>query len=157
MAIENRELKYAGAGVAIILIWFLYVKDMIAPFLISQPPYIAAVIYHIGIYLGIYLLSSLLVTSFSRIKISLISISILAGLDIIDAPYIISDTGVFNTSVEYWYTTYDAMFGSLLANFFSGHALWVAVYMVVPILLIAIIPIWITNPKAIKKVLTGNG
>ena len=64
-------------------------------------------------------------------------------------------SGFFNTSVEYWYTTYDAMFGSLLSNFFSGYSLWVAVYIIVPILLIFILPIIISRPKEIKKALLG--
>lgn len=154
--IEDKELKYAGIGVAVLLVWFLYAKDAIAPFLISQPPYIAAVIYHLGIYAGVYLLSAILVQKYNRVKFSLISISILMGLDIIDAPYIISKTGVFNTSIEYWFTTYDAMFGSILQNFISGQILWAAVYIIIPILLIFIIPIVISKPGAIKKALLGQ-
>ena len=155
--IENRELKYAAFGVAIILVWFLYIKDLIAPFLSSQPPYIATLVYHAGIYMGVYLLSGLLVSNFNRIKFSAISISILMGLDIVDSPYILNSQGIFNTSIDYWYTTYDAAFGSLLSNLFSGHNLWLMVYVVIPILLIFIIPIWISNPKIIKNVLIGNG
>jgi hypothetical protein len=151
--IENKELKYAFGGIAVILIWFLWAKDKIAPFLSSQEPFIAAIIYHLGIYVGIYMLSNLLVSKFSRIKFSVISILILAGLDIVDAPYIVDKMGNFNTSVEYWYTTYDALFGSLLSNFFSGTNLWNMVYIVVPILLIVVIPILIANPKAIKNAL----
>lgn len=154
--IENKELKFAGFGVALLLIWFLYVKDAIAPFLASQPPYIAAIVYHLGIYAGVYLLSAILVKGYNRMKFSIISISILMGLDIVDAPYVISNTGAFNTSMEYWFTTYDAMFGSILNMFISGHALWAAVYIVVPILLIFIIPIMIAKPGAIKKALLNQ-
>lgn len=154
--IENKELKYAGIGALILIGWFLYAKEAIAPFLASQQPYIAAIIYHIGFYIGIFMLSSLLVSGEKRLKFSIISILILTGIDIIDAPYIINSLGQFNTSVEYWYTTYDAMFGSILSNFFSGPLLWMMVYIVVPTLLIFVIPIWIANPKAIKNVLISK-
>lgn len=154
--IENKELKYAAIGAGILILWFLYIKDLIAPFLSSQPPYIAAVVYHLGIYVGIYLLSAILVSNYNRIKFSAISISVLIGLDIADTPYVISKLGIFNTSIDYWYTTYDAAFASLLSPIFSGHALWAAVYIVIPILLIFIIPIIIAKPGAIKKALLNQ-
>jgi hypothetical protein len=151
--IENKELKFAAVGALILYLWFSIFKDMLAPYLLSMPAYIATLIYHLGFYLGIYFLSNILYSDKSkRLKFSLVAISILIGIDIVDSPYLLSH-GVINTSIEYWNTTYDAAFASLLQNIFRGDILQFMVYRTIPFILIFIIPIIISNPKKIKEYL----
>jgi len=153
--LEKREILFAFIGGLIIIGWFLLIQNLIAPFLIGLPAFVATFIYHLGIYIGIFFLSSILVSSALRIKFSLSTISILIGLDIIDAPYIVNSLGLPNKTVDYWYTTYDAALQNIFSYFTSGHIIWVLTYIVVPIFLICILPILISNPKAIKKAILG--
>lgn len=151
--IEKKELIFAGVGIAIILLWFFFVKDFISPFLEAMPAWLAVIIYHSGIYIGIFFLSTLLVTTKYKIKFSLITISILAGMDLIDTPYVVSKMGVLNKSIDYYFTTYDAALYSIYSHFLSGNLLWWAIYPISGIILIIVIPILISNPKNIWKTL----
>lgn len=152
--LERKEVSYALIGASIILIWFLYVKDLIAPFLSSMPAFLATIIYHFGIYIGIFLLSTLLISKKTRLKFSFITASIYTGIDLIDTPYVVSKLGILNTSIDYWFTTYDAAFYSIYSLFLHGKLLWFVLYPVTGILLILLIPILIYNPKRIWKAIT---
>lgn len=149
--LEKKELMYALVGASIILLWFLLVKDLISPWLATISPFFAAIIYHVAVWIGIFFLASILASKKLRIKFSLITISILAGIDIIDAPYIISKSGIINTSTDYWFTTYDAAFASIYSLFAHGYFLYLLVYIITPIFLIAILPILIAQPKIILR------
>ncbi len=153
LKLEKRELLYAGIGSVVILTWFLLFKDLIAPFLVVMPIFFSALIYHIGFYIGIFLISSLLVKTKNRLKFSIIAICVLTGIDIIDTPYIVSNLGVLNTSIDYYFTTYDAMFYSIYSTFASGRFLWWLIYPITGIMLILVIPILISTPKRIWKII----
>ena len=149
--LEKRELLYTLIGGIIILVWFLLIKDLIAPYLIILPNILSVLIYHTGFYIGIFLLSSILVSTKLKLKFSFIAISILTGIDLIDTPYMVSRLGILNTGVDYYFTTYDAGFYSIYSLFISGKLLWWLVYPITGILLILIIPVLISTPKRIWK------
>lgn len=158
--IEKKELLYLFLGIGILFSWMFYVKDVVEPHLRNTNPFFAAIIFHIAVYLAIYILVLVLTTKKAALKISIISILLWIGFDIVDAPYIVSQSGILNTSVDYWFTTYDAAFYSIYKLFvpnlivFGKSLLWIFVYIITPIILVLLSPIIAVGPKKLTKILS---
>lgn len=153
LKLEKKELIFAIVGIAFLFSWFLFIKDDLTPILESINPIFATILFHLGVYIAIFLLAYLLLPKKYKVKISFIALSILVGLDIADAPYIIDKSGIINKSIDFWFTTYDAAFATIYSNFVSGYVLYFLVYIITPIFLIFILPIIIARPKKIVEAL----
>lgn len=162
--IEGREVLYMFLGFLFLVTWFLWLKNLVAPFLEEIPPIIAFVIYNIGIVGALFAISSVFQVGKQRFKFAIVAILIGMGIDIIIAPYLVTTHGSIITNVDYWYVSTDAAFGSLYASFipnimvplFNVSLRWIITYIVTPFLFVFLLPVIITDPKAIKKILGGN-
>jgi len=150
--LEKKELMFAAIGVAVILTWFLWVQDLILPHLENIFPFFAMLIYQSGIFIGLAFISTILNTTKTRIKASIIAFMILVGEDVIMAPFIVGKDGVINHAVTYWYASTDAGFASLWSLILPNSFVWFFTYVVTSVLLMFVIPIIIANPKFIRKV-----
>ena len=148
---ELKELLYTITGVVIILVWFLWLKDLIAPFLLSIPLFLAMIIYEFGLWIGLFFMSSILNSTKFRLKIATIIFLVQMGVDIISAPYMISHAGIIDMHSEMWYVATDTGWGSLWSYIIPMGWLWTFTYIITPILLMLVIPGIIANPKSIKK------
>ena len=155
MELEPKELIYAGVGITILLVWFLWLKQIIAPYLINLPSFVAMLIYNIGLFVGLLFLFSLLDSMSIKIKISSIMFLIFVGIDIIAAPYMVSHQGIINQGADMWYVSADAGWTSLYDYFLPTSWLWYATYIFTPIMLILILPIIIAEPRIIGKAFGG--
>lgn len=151
--IEKSEIKYAIIGAAILTLWFLYIQKAIAPYLQTLNPFLAFVVYQSGLFLGIYLLASVVSSKKIQLKLTIASISLLIGYDIWVAPYLVSGAGVIATNVEYWYVSSDVAMASLFSSFLPQGMVYIATYVVAPIILMFIVPIILAKPHEIKKML----
>jgi hypothetical protein len=176
--IEKRELLFAVTGIIFLLIWFLFLKPLIAPSLSGIFSFLAMIIYNIGTLIGLFFVASILDSKKTRIKASIIAFLVLMGEDLIMAPYVVSTAGIINTNVDYWFVSTDAGWGSLhqlwvpaIANSWnwliahtttiilpgldlfvtSGYLIWIFTYIITPILISFVIPIIIGNPKLIRN------
>jgi hypothetical protein len=158
MKIEGKEIKYAIAGVTLIMMWFLLVRPAIAPFLQTIPPIFAMIIFQAGLLGGLLMLSTLLNGHAFHIKFSIITFIILLGINILTPPYLVAQNGTIHTEVDYWYVSTDAAFGTLYASipFVPITWVWYLVYIFTPIMLMVVIPVIITNPNVIKKTIQGS-
>lgn len=156
--IEGKEIKYAIGGVALIMLWFLFVRPALAPFLQTIPPIFAMLIFQAGLLAGLLLLSTLLNGHAFHIKFSIITFIILLGINILTPPYLVSIDGTIHKDIDYWYVSTDAAFGSLYSgvSFVPASWIWYLVYILTPILLMVVIPVIITNPQVIKKTIQGG-
>jgi hypothetical protein len=155
--IERTEVEYATAGIFIILAWFLWLRNVIAPFLQSVHPFIAMLIYQIGLLAGLFLIANILVEKKGNIlPLSLSAFLIFIAVDIVVAPYMVSMDGNINTAVDYWYVSSDAGFAALYRLFLPKFLVWDSTYILTPIILGLVIPIIVSSPKQIKKALTGK-
>lgn len=157
-SIEKKEILYAVAGMVFILAWFLWIKNLFAPLISGWHPFIAMLVYQVGMFIGLFGISSLLNGDTKRkFKITLIIFLIVIGLDIIIAPYMVNKLGVITTTADMWSVSTDAGFGalyhSLIGNsmIFGVSFVWILTYIITPILLILIIPILIGKPKEIHQ------
>lgn len=152
--IEKSELKYVALGGIIIISWFLFAKPILAPFLQGIMPFFAMIAYQLALYVGILIVAIALIDNASaRIKLSLCAFLVLLALNIISAPYTVNANGSITTSVDYWYVSADAGFGSLYQFLLPAWLVWPSVYLATPILLGLVIPILLWDPKQIKKAL----
>jgi hypothetical protein len=156
--IEGKEIKYAIGGVSLIMIWFLFVRPAIAPFLQTLPPIFSMLIFQAGLLGGLLLLSTLLNGHAFHIKFSIITFIILLGVNILTPPYLVAQNGTIHTEVEYWYVSTDAAFGSLYTSipFIPASWIWYLVYIFTPIILMVVIPVIITSPNVIRKTIQGG-
>lgn len=149
--LEKKEILYAFVGVLFIIIWFLWVKNLIAPSLIKLPPFLAMIIYSFGFLIGFGFISSILTSTKLKIKASIIGFLFVLGVDLIYAPYIVNKVGVINQTVDYWFVTTDAAIASLWDLILPNNFIWFFTYIITPVLFMFIIPILIANPKIISK------
>jgi hypothetical protein len=168
--IEKKEILYSLSGVILLLMWFLWIKNLISPYLEHIFPFFAMLIFDVGLMAGLFLMSFMLNSTKIKLKVSFIVFLILMGTDIIAAPYMVSSNGVINTNPEMWFTSSDVGWASLYQtfipnvsipidiNFLNIHlifnTIWTMTYIITSILLMFVIPIIVGNPKIIKKALT---
>jgi hypothetical protein len=153
--LEKRELLFLILGAIIIFAWFLYFKDIVAPFLSNIPIILAVLLFHSAFYAGIFLISGVLTKNITRIKFDFIVILGHFIMDVIDAPYIVTKAGIINKNVDFWFTTYDAAISSIATHFVSGYNLWLTTYVFVPIAAFIVIVI-IATPKRILNIFKYN-
>ena len=152
--INKTELKYLGLGAMIIIGWFLFAKPLLAPFLQGIPVFISMMVYQVMLYIGLLIVAvALLDNTSARIRASLLVFLVALSWNIISAPYTVNANGTITTTVDYWYVSADAGFGSLYQLFLPAWSVWFMVYIVTPIILGFAIPILLWNPKQIKKAL----
>jgi len=151
--ITKRELLYALLGTIIILSWFLYLRDIIAPLLEGLPPIVAMLLFNTGLFFGLYLLSSILDSKATRFKMSFLVLMVFLGIDILAPPYLVLKDGFIVKSIELWFVSTDAAIGSFYQSFSSGYAVFFLTYIVTPILFLFVIPIIVSDPGKIKRVL----
>lgn len=161
--IEKKEVFFAILGATIILLWFLWLKDFVAPYLIILPPILAMSIYYSGLFIGLILLSSVLNLKGKKKKrgmkfpILISSISFIIGLDVVSPPFLVTKAGELIKSIDYWFVKPDVVFGHTLVGLgVHGLILWILVYLVIPIILMFIIPIILLNPKKIRNIIDGG-
>jgi hypothetical protein len=157
--IERKELVYASIGIIFILVWFLKLRIFIAPLLEKLHPFIAMLIFNSGLFLGLYLLSGILNGKKIMLKGTLITFCVLLGVDILYAPYLVSEAGtIINSNLDYWYVSTDVGFGSLYASFvpsvpvFGLNSIWALTYIVTPALLMLIVPIVVLSSRKIAQI-----
>jgi len=153
MKLEKKELLYAASGVAFILLWFLVLRNFIAPFLQDMFPFFAMIIYNFGLFVGILGLSSILDSNSSKWKLVLISFSIILGIGIISAPYAVSTSGAINNGIEYYYVAADVGFASLWQLIVPSSLVWTMTYVVSSTLMLLVLPILIGTSKQISRIL----
>jgi hypothetical protein len=151
--LEKKELIFAFIGVVVLMGWFLYLKDLIAPFLNHLNPFFAMIIYNVGLFIGIFLMGSLLDGGMKKFKISIVGTLMFMGLDIMVAPYSVAESGIIATSVDYWYASTDAGFAALYSVIFPTSWLWFLTYIITPFLLVFIIPIVVFGSKQISEMI----
>ena len=151
--IEKKEIMYAIAGIVFLIFWVLFIRDRIAVYLGGMFPFWAMLIYNLGFFLSIVLLSSVLEDRIKQVKLIFISFVMYLGFSVLDTPFLVSKLGIINSSVDLWYTSSDIGFASLYSLFTSGNMVWVLTYVMTPFLLICLIPIIIAYPKIITKAL----
>ena len=149
--VEKKEILFFFIGTIFILLWFLYLRNLISHFLFNLHPFIAMLLFQTGLFIGLTFLSSMLDSWKVKLGVSSIIFLIIVGIDIIVAPYLVDINGIINKSVEMWYVSADVGFGALYSLFLPSNLIWYAVYIFTPILLIFIIPILISNRRIIKK------
>lgn len=155
--LEKKELIYSFVGLGFLLLWFLVIRDLIAPLLLGIFPLFAMLIYSIGLGGGIYLLTGILNGKHkTRVKISIIFFMVTIGLQIISAPYLVSNSGVIATNIDYWNVSSDVAFASLYNLFLPTSWVWFFTYVITPALLIFILPIVIGTSKQIRKAFGEN-
>jgi hypothetical protein len=151
--VERKELMYATAGLGFILLWFLYVRELLAPYLLNMFPFIAMLIYNFGLFVGILGLSSILKSDKSKWKIVLIAFSVILGIGILTAPYLVNHDGTINTTADMYNVGADTGFASLWALIVPQSWVWFMTYIVSSTLTLLIIPVAIGSPKQIARVL----
>jgi hypothetical protein len=151
MKIEKKEIIYALIGVASILMWFLWLRKIIAPTLETLPPFIAMVLYNFGLFIGLFLISGVLNGRNVRWRSALITFVIILGVDILYAPYLVTTSGELLNDFDYWYVSTDIGFGSLYSYFLPLAWVWTFTYIITPVLLMVFFPIIILKPKQIAK------
>ena len=154
--IEGKELKFAFVGIAIILVWTLFIRNLITPTLSQMPPILAMLLYNLGLLLGIAIISSTLDSGKIKIGISAVAFLILLGVNILNGPFLVSAAGAINTNVDAWYVTTDVGFANLWSYIVPSTSIYNMTYVVTPILLILIIPIIISDPRKIYKAIQGE-
>lgn len=154
--LDQKEIRFAAIGAAVIMIWFLFIRNLIAPTLQLIPPIIAMLIYNIGLLVGLLMLGKILSDSKkSKAKISVITFIVIIGINILTAPYLVSPQGMITTNVEYWYVAADAGIASFWQYFVPMDKVWLFTYIISPILLIFVVPVIGSNPKKIAKIFKG--
>jgi hypothetical protein len=161
--IERKEILYALLGVLFIIGWVVFLQPIIAPYLQAIPPILAMLIYQSGFFVGALFVANILDSKKVQFKASIILFIVLLGLDLIYPPFLLSQGGVINMSVDQWYVASDAGIASLYQMFvpqilihipFTDTAIalvWLLTYILTPILLILVIPIIIGDPKTIAR------
>jgi len=153
LKIEKKELIYATVGVAFLLLWFLLIRNWIEPLLVNMFPFLAMLIYNFGLFVGILGLSSILDSNKSKWKLVTIAFSIILGIGIISAPYLVSYTGAINTTADMYNVGADVGFASLWSLIVPQSWVWFMTYIVSATLLLLIIPVLIGTSKQIAKIL----
>jgi len=151
--VEKKEMLYASVGVAFLLLWFLLVRGWIEPLIANWFSFIAMMVYNFGLFVGILGLSSLLESNKSKWKLVIIAFSIILGIGIISAPYLVSNSGFVNTTADMYNVGADVGFASLWSLIVPQSWIWFMTYIVSPTLLILVIPILIGTSKQISKIL----
>jgi len=151
MKIERKEIKYGAAGFIFMMLWFLWLKDLIAPALEGMNHFFAMIIYNLGFLIGIYFIAGFL-NGKHKIKTSTIVFMLFIGTNILMGPYLVSKQGVIQKGVEMWFAAGDVGIASLWQSIgITGTTLWFFTYIVSGFLLIFLIPILISDPKKIYK------
>lgn len=148
---ETKEIIFTISGMILLLVWFLWLKDIAAPFLMSIPPFIAMLLYSSVLFISLYLMTSVLDGKTFKLKLSATVWLFALGLDIIEAPYLVTKAGELLTSADYFFVSSDFGFGSLYHAFLPLSWVWFATYIFTPIILMLIVPALILAPKQIAK------
>ena len=151
--LEKKEIFFASAGMAFTLFWFLWFKDLVAPFLQGIFPFIAMIIYNMGLFAGLLMMSELLKKNSYRWRILLMSFSIILGIGILSAPYLVSHEGIINKNVDFWYVSNDVGFSSLFGLFMPQSWLWGMTYVFSSTMMIFIVPTIIGTSKEVAHLL----
>lgn len=151
--LEKREIKYAIYGAAMILLWFLYVRPIIATSLQTVPPVIATILFQVGLLAGLLFLSTFLNGHQFHIRFSLITFMVVLGIGILTPPYLVTQTGSIHKEVDLWYLSADAAFADMWGHYVPASMIWNFTYIVTPILLMIVIPVLLTDSGTIKKIL----
>lgn len=156
--VEKKEAIFIGIGLAIILLWFLLIKDLVAPFLSTLFPLFAMLLYNLGFFVGFYFLSAPLNGHGIKWKI-IISLCIgVVGISLLNAPYMVGKDGVINHNAEYWFVSADAGVGSFYSLFIPASAtifgvswIWLLTYPFSISLILLFIPTIFLAPKQVAK------
>lgn len=154
--LEKREIMFALIGTIIILVWFLQIRHIIAPYLQTLHPFIAMLIYNFGLFIGLYLLAAPLDGKSVQWKTAIIIFVVFLGVDLLYAPYLVNDNGTIEKGFDYWYVATDSGFGSLYAEFLPANMIWTATYIFTTVVLVFILPVVILAPRQVAK-LFGHG
>jgi len=111
--LEKKEIEYMFVGVVFLLLWFLYIREMIAPYLQNVYPFFAMLIFNSGMFFSLYLIFSILNGKETQLKLTILSFLLFIGMDIIAPPYLLSPQGVFATTSDYYFVSTDYGFGRL--------------------------------------------
>ncbi len=150
--IETKEIIFTLIGMTGIILWFVFLKDLVAPFLSSLPTLVAYPIFYSFIFLFIFLLSSILIGTFTKVRFSLALFSLLISLQLLIPPYYVSGSGVLNKAIEYWFIETDIFISSFWGLFgISGNLLWIFTYPVTIFITMFLIPIILLSSKKIAK------
>ena len=149
--ITKTEQKYLLRGVLVIFVWFAFLKELIVPILSTMYIPLASLVYDMGLLYGIYIITKPLGGK-TAMTLPIIGYVFWVGIDLLTPPFLVSETGVLSKSVELWYVSKDASVYTLLSGLgIPAESLYTYTYVVVPIILICLIPVWITNKKGILK------
>lgn len=151
LQITRKEAEFAFIGTILIIAWFLFLRDILAPFLQIIPPIFAMLIYNFGLFTGLYLLASPLNGGAKQFKFTAFIFIMFLGVDILYAPYMVNIDGSVRTSIDYWYVSTDAGFGTMYSMFLPLFLVWIFTYVITPIILIFLIPVILLKPKQIAK------
>lgn len=133
------------------LLWFGVIKDAIAPMLADTWIPLAAFIYSIGVLAGLYFVTKPL-NGNSAFRISLAGYSVIMGISVLQAPYLVTKAGVYNTSADYWFVAPDVAIAEIWKAFgVSAQSLYFFTYVIGAVLLILVIPALVANEKKILK------
>ena len=143
-------------GFALLMVWFLWIKNITAPFLETIPPIFSLILFQLGIFGALMLVTSVFQSNKIRFKVAIIGVLIALGLSIITAPYLVDSSGYIDTSVDYWFVSSDAAIASTYAYFMPDWSIWFMTYIVSPFLFVFVLPTLISSPKAIAKILGGR-
>lgn len=144
-------MKYGAAGFIFMMIWFLCLKDLIAPGLEGMHHFLAMILYNLGFLIGIYFIAGFL-NGDHKVKTSAIVFMLFIGTNILMGPYLVSKQGVILDSADMWFAAGDVGVASLWQSIgITGQPLWFFTYIVSGFLLIFLIPILISDPKKIYR------
>lgn len=151
--LEKKELIFALSGMGFTLVWFLWLRDLIAPILQNIFPFLAMLLYNMGLFAGLLLMSELLKKNSYRWRILLMSFSIILGVGILSAPYLISHQGIANTNADYWYVSNDVGFASLWSLIVPLSWVWTMTYVISSTLMIFVIPTILGTSKEVAHLI----
>ncbi len=148
--ITKGERKYFFYGIAMIFLWFVYVKDAIAPYLSGMYIPLAALIYDFGLLAGLYLVSKPIKKS-GGFKLGLVGYSMMAGMDVVEAPFLVTKAGTYSQAVEYWFVSKDVAVAEIGKTIgVSQPDLWFFTYIIGASVLIMLIPAIVASEKQIR-------
>jgi hypothetical protein len=147
--IEKKEMIFAFSGLAVILVWFLLIRKLIAPVLSSFPPILSMIMYNFGLFIGLYLLSAPLNSGKIRWKTVFVTFIVMLGIDILYAPYLVNTNGTIISDFDLWFVSTDAAIGSFYSYFLPQAWIWTMTYIITPTFLMLIFPILILVPKKV--------
>jgi hypothetical protein len=151
MRITDKETKYIAYGLLIFLLWFSVIKEAIAPMLQNMPIPIATFIYNFGVLAGLYFITKPL-NGNTAFKLSIAGYSIFVGIDLLQAPFLVTKAGEYITTADFWFVSTDVAVAEMFRMFgVAAQNLYFYTYVVGAVLLILVIPALMANEKRILK------